>query len=222
MGERAATQRAALRGTVVKACEKVRNRNASRANAIKKERDELLHRHLAKAPKGGVAQRVANQAEVEQVANLLNLRMKEIIIDPTARGWFKLFNHMDDDCSGKVNFAELEDMIRNELKISEADLSTEQLKAVWRALDEDSSGLISCGEFGHFMRKGLVVQAAEPGAAKLLKQRQRWATAVREENRALKEERQKMHSTLMSSRCESAEKWRKEAWEEISPRSGAA
>merc|ERR1712048_281251 len=167
---------------------------------------------------GGTAQRVANQTEVEQVANKLNQRMNELIIDPTARSWFKLFTHMDDDCSGKVNFAELEDMIRNELKVSEAGLSTEQLKAVWRALDEDSSGLISCGEFGHFMRKGVIAETAEPGATRLLKQRQRWATAMREERQTLKEERQKMHSSLMSSRCESAEKWRKEAWGDISPR----
>merc|ERR1712039_1142877 len=61
---------------------------------------------------------------------------------------------MDDDCSGKISYAELEDMIRNELRLSPSTLSEQQLQATWHALDEDQSGLITAGEFGHFMRKG--------------------------------------------------------------------
>ena len=33
-------------------------------------------------------------------------------------------------------------------------LTLEQIHAVWRALDEDKFGLLTCGEFGKFMRKG--------------------------------------------------------------------
>merc|ERR1711920_790655 len=61
---------------------------------------------------------------------------------------------MDDDGSGHINYLEFEDMIRNELKISAAKLPLETIHAVWRALDEDKSGLLTSGEFGKFMRKG--------------------------------------------------------------------
>ena len=45
-------------------------------------------------------------------------------------------------------------MVREELKMSPRDLPELDLQSVWRALDADSSGFISAGEFGGFMRKG--------------------------------------------------------------------
>ena len=57
--------------------------------------------------------------------------------DPAARGWYKLFKHMDDDGSGRISYAELEDMVRNELLIRPKELPDQQLKRLWRALDED-------------------------------------------------------------------------------------
>ena len=74
--------------------------------------------------------------------------------DPLARGWFRLFKHMDDDGSGKVSFAEFEDLVRNELLLGGAELPEPSLKAVWVALDDDGSGFITVKEFGVFMLDG--------------------------------------------------------------------
>merc|ERR1712232_210947 len=90
---------------------------------------------------------------------------------------------------GKVNFFELEDMIRNELQLNRQKLSDEQLRALWRALDEDSSGLISCGEFGHFMRRGdasATESVAEAGTSRALRERQRVAADVKQLSHKLK------------------------------------
>ena len=51
-------------------------------------------------------------------------------------------------------------MVRNELKIKEKAMPEEKLQSLWKTLDEDSSGFISAGEFGHFMKKGLGHQDA--------------------------------------------------------------
>merc|ERR1719375_366586 len=133
--------------------------------------------------KGGSTRR-ATEAEQEQVAVLLNQRMIDLFVDPQARSWYKIFCHMDDDGSGKVNYYEFEDMIRNELKVSTSRLSEEQLRSVWRALDEDSSGLITSGEFGHFMRRGVPKQNIEDTSKyKILKQRENEGEASRQQHK---------------------------------------
>jgi len=136
-----------------RAAERVRQKCAEKAAVVRAERAERLHTHLLKG-EAGSSPRLASEAEQQQVSTLLNERMIDIFQDPQARSWYKLFVHMDDDCSGKINFHELEDMIRNELKLPPSMLSDDQLKAVWRSLDEDRSGLITTGEFGRFMRIG--------------------------------------------------------------------
>ena len=96
----------------------------------------------------------ADDDEVREMAGRLHARTCEIISDPLARGWFKLFKHMDDDGSGRVSFAAFEDLVRHELQLPARELPEARLKAVWVALDDDGSGYISAGEFGAFMRKG--------------------------------------------------------------------
>jgi len=168
-----------------RASERVRQRSAGLAAIVRAERDERNHKHLSKG-EGASSSRGATAAEKEQVSVMLNQRMISIFLDPQARSWYKLFVHMDDDCSGKVNFHELEDMIRNELKVSKAKLSDEQLRAVWRALDEDESGLITVGEFGSFMRLGDHIHASdEPVKAKLIKKKEVEAEAVRQQHKEL-------------------------------------
>lgn len=175
-----------------------RRRNVGRATEVRKERDERLHRHLQKKTADGSSPRVATPEEVEQVAAMLNKRMCEIIVDPLARSWFKLFNHMDDDCSGKINYHEWEDMLRNELKMAASQFPDELLEAIWRALDEDSSGLITCGEFGHFMRKGVhVLNKAESGPARAFKAKKAEIGAFRESHRRqLSEQRESRAAEL--------------------------
>lgn len=148
------------------AVERLKQQNAVTAQSLRRELDVLRGTHKAKEF-GGI--RAATDAEVEQVATLLNQRMVDLFLDPSARSWYKLFVHMDDDCSGKISYGELEDMIRNELKVSSGKLAEETLKGVWKALDEDNSGMITCGEFGNFMRLGAHVHecpGGETGKAK--------------------------------------------------------
>ena len=68
--------------------------------------------------------------------------------------WFALFKFMDDDRSGRISFSELSRGVRELLRMKEGEMPVARLQALWRALDEDCSGYVSCGEFGKFMRKG--------------------------------------------------------------------
>merc|ERR1712232_839056 len=164
--ERAMQLREAQAGRVQDAIARVKQRNAAAAQSYRQQRDERLSRHLM--AKGSSA-RAASDHDCEQFSIILNERMIELFQDPQARSWYKLFVHMDDDLSGKINYHELEDMVRNELKVSSSRFSEDQLKGIWLALDEDKSGLITAGEFGKFMRLGAHVHdVAETGKAKLI------------------------------------------------------
>jgi len=166
--------------------ERVRQKNAGLAAIVRAERDERMSKVLMKGEPGGGAPRVATEEERNQVAMILNQRMDVLFLDPQARSWYKLFCHMDDDLSGKVNFHEFEDMIRNELKVTSSKLSDEQLRAVWRSLDEDSSGFIATGEFGHFMRQGARHQNPEESTkAKILKKREMDGEASRQQRKEM-------------------------------------
>ena len=96
----------------------------------------------------------ADDATVLALSTRLNQAMAVLEPDANKRGWFRLFQHMDDDGSGKMTFLELEDMVRNELKVTSKDLDDRVLKQVWKVLDADGSGYIDAGEFGRFMRPG--------------------------------------------------------------------
>jgi len=168
----------------VRAYERLRQRSVARATEIRRERDERLNRLQLRVPDGAPAPRVATSQELEQVASVLNKHLYDVIQDPGPSGWYKLFNHIDDDGSGRISFFELEDMVRNRLKITASTLTQEQLQAIWRALDEDNSGLITCGEFGHFMRKGRKSKGEHP-KTKMIKAKQKEMGAVRQEKQEL-------------------------------------
>ena len=51
-------------------------------------------------------------------------------------------------------------VVRNVLKLTSTDLSTQRIKALWIALDADSGGQISSNEFGRFMRLAQRAQSA--------------------------------------------------------------
>ena len=61
---------------------------------------------------------------------------------------------LDDDHSGRIAYSELSMGLRQELGMSRKDLPEEELQALWNALDEDSSGFISAGEFVRFVKRG--------------------------------------------------------------------
>jgi hypothetical protein len=99
----------------------------------------------------------ASEAEIRALAKVFHARLGTLPIDDRNSAgkflsWLDLFNHMDLDGSGGVDFAEFEWMIRKELGVHVSSLPNETLRALWNALDLDRSGAISFGEFGHFMR----------------------------------------------------------------------
>lgn len=182
-----------------RAFSRLQKKSAKQAFQLKQERYERLNQRL-QATDDGRALRVASDAEVEAVALMLKRRMDEIIPDPKARGWYKMFIHLDDDCSGKITYWELEDMVRNELQLSTRQFPEERLQAIWRALDEDKSGLISCGEFGHFMRKGLAAQRSKSPGWKA--KQQNVASARAKALREQKERRLQERNALMDAELE--------------------
>ena len=93
----------------------------------------------------------AGEYQVVALSVKLNAAMQKVP-DPGARSWVKMFNRIDDDGSGKIAYREFERMIRGELKVGVAELGKEEVKGLWKALDEDSSGLITIGEFGKVRR----------------------------------------------------------------------
>ena len=127
-----------------------KEKNLQMGASMRKDMDVMVGRDLNAKFK---AIEPAGADDVLALSELLNQKMA-IFPDPNAREWFKLFKHMDDDGSGRISYKELAGMIREELKLSKADLKESKLQAVWRALDSDLSGFISAGEFGRFMRKG--------------------------------------------------------------------
>jgi len=126
-------------------------RRQQEAAALRAQRDKMFHRDL----KAAMANKPrASDEDIALLSRRLNKRLRELVKPPATPSWFKLFRHMDDDGSGKISFAEFSGMIRDELRLLPSDVPNRTLKAVWVALDADSSGLLTSGEFGAFMRKG--------------------------------------------------------------------
>jgi len=67
--------------------------------------------------------------------------------------WFKLFKKYDRDSSGLVDFAEMEHVLRKEVKIRKTEISDEELNLLWATFDSDGSGHVTIKEFSGFMRR---------------------------------------------------------------------
>ena len=94
--------------------------------------------------------------ELMQVSKMFNERLTALIKVPgsTYQNVFSLFRKADDDASGRVLYDELSTVVREQLTISEADLSEVKLTQLWCALDKDDSNSVEVGEFGGFMHLG--------------------------------------------------------------------
>ena len=108
----------------------------------------------------------ASKEDVFKLSTMFNVQMIEILNGK--QEWFLLFKAVDTDRSGRISYDELESMVRSVsgLQMSTKKLSTAKLQALWKALDEDSSGFLSTGEFGRFMKAG-AQQAADHVAEKV-------------------------------------------------------
>jgi Ca2+-binding EF-hand superfamily protein len=70
--------------------------------------------------------------------------------------WYKVFRLIDSDNSGNMGFDELREIVRRPLPclaISAKKVSDQDLRAMWKALDEDRSGQTTVREFMVFMRR---------------------------------------------------------------------
>jgi Ca2+-binding EF-hand superfamily protein len=70
--------------------------------------------------------------------------------------WYKLFNLMDVEDNGRIGFAEFFDVIRRPLPclaIPHSQISDQDLRALWKSLDNDQSSQVSKSEFMSFMRR---------------------------------------------------------------------
>ena len=68
--------------------------------------------------------------------------------------WFKMFNILDVDGSGRLGFEELESVMSgavSPLCTPRRCCRSEQIKALWKAIDADSSGDVTVDEFMGFM-----------------------------------------------------------------------
>ena len=113
------------------ALQTVREKKRALAQSLRTEMDGLTKALHGIEPAGA--------DECRAVAARMHKRMCELSPDPSARGWFRLFKRMDDDGSGRVSYAELEELVRHELQLPPSQLPEPALKAVWVALDADVS-----------------------------------------------------------------------------------
>ena len=131
--------------------------DANAAAKARKQQEAIRDRTERDAPKllaraSGVEP--AAEPELRAFAELLNRRLVVRVEDPAKRSWFKLFRHMDDDGSGRITYAELSAVVRDELRVSTREVPEAQLRAVWAAIDADKSGFATAGKFGAFMKRG--------------------------------------------------------------------
>ena len=103
---------------------------------------------------------MAKAEEVQRLAECCAARIVELgLEDPEGKRptWCGLFKRVDTDGSGKIDMSEFEKLVRSELRLSEAAFSTEGIKRVWRAIDEDGNHFITVGEFFKFGQLGQAV-----------------------------------------------------------------
>ena len=131
--------------------EKLAADKAAEGAAARADMDEKVGRADNKRLAGIVK---AEPDAVLCLSKMLNAEMAASS-QPHLQDWFKMFGKIDDDGSGRIQFPEIEEMVRKMLALPKEAISDEQLAAVWLALDDDGSGFITAKEFGPFMKSGM-------------------------------------------------------------------
>ena len=85
-------------------------------------------------------------------------------------------------------------MVRVEMRMKSKELSDDDLKALWVALDRDGSGLISAGEFGQFMN------LASPAPVTLRERRALLAANARHEASTVRQQMRRKHFDAAAQR----------------------
>ena len=127
----------------VVAKQQVAERNKAIAAAVRAEKDQLTGRDFAKS---AAITRRASPEEVAEISRMLNVAQRSVVPPWKTPSWFNLFRYVDSDGSGLICYEEFEQMVREVLKLSRSSMPEERLRALWLALDTDSSGQLSAGE----------------------------------------------------------------------------
>lgn len=96
----------------------------------------------------------ASDEEIGDFAEMLLGAMALAEPDEHARGWYKLYKYIDKDSNGQIEYHELLEVVRENLRVDTATIPDEVIQAFWIAVDADQSGAISLPEFGKMMRLG--------------------------------------------------------------------
>lgn len=143
-------QRELRRSASMNAVQELRQRNRATVEAVRADLDDRLGREVTRR----IAKiEPASEAEVEELSGVFNqlIAVKDgLPVEPSWR-WHSLFELMDHEGNGSVSYPEFTQMIRSELGYSGPE---EKLQQLWKALDCNSSGFITEGEFGRFWRRG--------------------------------------------------------------------
>ncbi|CAE8618153.1 unnamed protein product [Polarella glacialis] len=93
------------------------------------------------------------ETELERIVTTLNGASEKW--HRSGGNWYKVLTVCDEDGSGELDFEELGKVVRKGfpgLSLGPNDLKEEDLRGLWRAMDEDRSGLVTIKEFMVFMR----------------------------------------------------------------------
>jgi Ca2+-binding EF-hand superfamily protein len=154
--------------------EKVSSEKKARCDQVRLELDGLSGRAYARAVAGEAR---ASLELVRDVSARINAAVCHLFGDGRDGSPIHLFRGMDAGESGRIGLPELTRLIRDVLRLpaTATGVTRAELRAVWLALDHESSGYIVGGEFVAFMRLG----ARQPPKLGVLEKRQQMATTAR-------------------------------------------
>eukprot|EP00967_Tisochrysis_lutea_P027334 scaffold31658_cov28-Tisochrysis_lutea.AAC.1 len=100
----------------------------------------------------------ASEAELLALSRWFNQRLSDLYPPPATPSWYKLFRQADEKDLGRLSFAQFKAMTRAEnpkgLAASETDIGPSTLARLFKAITDHGRGILTCGSFGAFMRKG--------------------------------------------------------------------
>ena len=105
--------------------------------------------------------RVASDHQLDDLALLMHNRIEKLYPDSENGGWLRLYKESDERGLGTLSLVIFSQIIRSSLGITRSRISELVLMRIWRALDPQSRGYITRGEFGALVRRGALISCSE-------------------------------------------------------------